>query len=375
MPPIRRSAPVRASVRLAVALAAALGLPAVAGAQTVAKYGAEFLAGGVGARALGMGGAYVARANDVTAGYWNVAGLSGLTYPEAAYMHAERFDGIVAFDYGAVAYPLDARSTVGVSFFRSGVDDIANTLSAFNGGVPNPDAVTYFSAADYAFFLSYARRLREGLSAGVTGKIIRRSIGDFASAWGYSVDVGAQLRLGRVRVGANLQDATGMFQSWSVNQEQFATFQEEFGQDAPQGGTELVLPVARLGAGYDLPLTEDVGLGLGLDVDLAFDGQQAYALNAGDVSFQPRAGGELTYKGVVALRAGISNVTSSDRFGTQAVPTVGAGLTLPSLQVDYGFGDFGGLPSELGPSHRVSLTLTLNRPRYAREGMAEGSAR
>ena len=73
-------------------------VPAAPAAQTVVQYGAEFLAGGVGARALGMGGAYVARANDVTAGYWNVAGLDGLHYPEAAYMHAERFAGIVAFD-------------------------------------------------------------------------------------------------------------------------------------------------------------------------------------------------------------------------------------------------------------------------------------
>ncbi len=362
-----------ARVLLAAFLLAVLpaGVPQ-AGAQTVTKYGAEFLAGGVGARALGMGGAYVARAGDVTAGYWNVAGLHALTYPEAAYMHAERFDGAVAFDYGAVAFPLNARSTVGVSFFRSGVDDIANTLAAINPdtGLPRPNPeeyITYFSAVDYAFFLSYARRLTDNVSAGVTGKIIRRSIGDFASAWGYSMDVGAQVRLGRLSLGANLQDATGMFQSWSVNSELFGDFEATFGDTAPQGGTELVLPVARLGTAYDLALTEHVGRGLGLDVDLAFDGQQAYALNTGDVSFQPRVGGELTYRDVVALRAGLSNVTTSEAYGTTVTPTVGAGLMLPQLAVDYGFGDFGGLASELGYSHRVSLKLTLNRPHYARD--------
>ncbi|MEL7361996.1 MAG: hypothetical protein AAFN13_07980 [Bacteroidota bacterium] len=44
-----------------VCLTLALGLlglsPDATRAQTVVKYGAEFLAGGVGARALGMGGA------------------------------------------------------------------------------------------------------------------------------------------------------------------------------------------------------------------------------------------------------------------------------------------------------------------------------
>ncbi|NNF58701.1 MAG: PorV/PorQ family protein, partial [Rhodothermaceae bacterium] len=246
-----RSAP--GSLVLRIAFLLAFLVAPVASAQTVVKYGADFLAGGVGARALGMGGAYVAQANDVTAGYWNVAGLDALQYPEAAYMHAERFNGIVSFDYAGLAFPLNNRSTVGISFFRSGVDDIANTLAAFNPntGLPRPNPenfVTFFSAADYAFFLSYARRLNENLSVGVTGKIIRRSIGDFASAWGYSMDVGAQYQVGRVRLGVNLQDATSMVQSWSVNQESFADFEATFGETAPQGGAELVLPVARLGA-------------------------------------------------------------------------------------------------------------------------------
>jgi hypothetical protein len=318
-----------------------------------------------------MGGAYVARANDVTAGYWNVAGLDGLHYPEAAYMHAERFAGIVAFDYAAVAFPISHRSTVGVSFFRSGVDDIANTLAALNPdtGLPREnteDYVTYFSAADYAFFLSYARRLREGLSAGVTGKIIRRRIGPFASAWGYSFDVGAKMRVGRFTVGANLQDATAMLQAWSVDEAAFAGFDSTYGIEAPRGGTELVMPVARLGAATDLFLTEDISVGVGVDLDVAFE-NQAYTPSIGDVSLRPRVGTELSYRGVVALRAGISDVIVSERFGTQITPTVGAGLNMGALSLDYGFGDFGGLQSELGLSHRVSLRYTLQRERFARE--------
>lgn len=352
------------------ALSSALG-SYQASAQDVVKYGADFLAGGVGARALGMGGAFVGHANDVTSGYWNAAGLQALNYPEAAYMHAERFGGIVSFDYGAAAFPLTARSTVGISFFRSGVDNIANTLAAFNPdtGLPRPNPenfITFFSAADYAFYVSYARRLRENLSVGVTGKVIRRSIGDFANAWGYSFDVGAQYKIGRVQLGLNLQDATSMIQSWSVNQGQFAEFEETFGETAPQGGTEMVLPVARFGAATSIPFTDDIGFTLGMDLDFAFDGQQAYAFNTGDISFHPRIGGEVTYKGLVALRGGISNVTTSDRYGTQLTPTIGAGLNISQVSVDYGFGDFGGLQSELGYSHRVSVKLTLAQPRFQR---------
>jgi len=345
--------------------------PMAPAAQSVVQYGAEFLAGGVGARALGMGGAYVARASDVTAGYWNVAGLDAIRYPEAAYMHAERFAGIVAFDYAAVAFPISHRSTVGVSFFRSGVDDIANTLAALNPdtGLPREnveDHITYFSAADYALFLSYARRLREGFSAGVTGKIIRRRIGPFASAWGYSFDVGAKMRVGRFTVGANLQDATAMLQAWSVDASAFAGFDSTYGIEAPRGGTEIVMPVARLGAATDLVLTDDVTVGLGADLDVAFEGG-AYTLGAGGLSLRPRIGTEVSYRGVVALRAGISDVTVSDRFGTQITPTVGAGLNMGALSLDYGFGDFGGLQSDLGYSHRVSLRYSLQREQWVRE--------
>jgi len=339
---------------------------APAEAQRVAKYGADFLAGGVGARALGMGGAHVALASDVTAGYWNPSGLQGTRYAQVAYMHAERFGGIVQFDYGAAAAPLTARSTLGVSFFRSGVDDIPNTLDAWENGQPRPDRVTLFSAADYALFVSYARELRSDLRAGASVKLVRRTIGDFASAWGYSVDVGAQFQRGPYALGANLQDVTGMLQSWSLNREALAGL-EAFGEEVPEGGAEIVLPVARLGAGIVAwPVRRDLALNAGLDLDLAFDGQRSYAFNAGEVSFHPRVGAELVYREAVALRVGISDVTSSERFGTQLTPTAGAGLALGPLAVDYSFGDFGGIRQELGYSHRVSLTYALRHERFAR---------
>ncbi len=348
-------------------------------AQRVAKYGADFLAGGVGARALGMGGAQVALARDVNAGYWNPAGLSQLAYPEVAYMHAERFAGIVTFDYGSVAFPITGRSSVGLSFFRSGVNDIKNTLNAWDVERDQPKAraetyFTSFSAADYAFFLSYARALGERFALGVTGKIIRRTIGDFADAWGYSFDVGLQYRTPRFVLGLNVQDASTMLQSWSINRSAFQiddvnpetgqpfTFEEVFEQELPAGGSYLVLPVARLGSGVILPAGTGNTFTVGFDLDLAFDGQQANVFNAGNLSFHPRLGTEFNLKNVVALRAGINRVTSSDRYGLDLTPSVGAGLRLKQVAVDYGFGDFGGLSSELGYSHRISVQVSLERP-------------
>lgn len=346
-------------------------------AQEVVKYGADFLASGVGARALGMGGAYVAHADDVTAGYWNVAGLDALAVPEGAFMHAERFDGIVSFDYAAVAWPLTERSTVGVSFVRSAVDNIANTLDALDPatGLPRPDAadfVEYFSAADNALFLSYARGVNEALSLGATAKVVRRGIGEFASAWGYSVDLGAQVQLGRVRLGLNLQDVSTMVQTWSVDAAKFDQVSEE---SRPVGLTEIVLPVARLGASTVLSLSDDFGLTLAGDLDLGFDGQSANVVDAAGVSFRPRIGSEVSYRDVLALRAGLSELTQNDLYGTQMTPSVGVGFALGPVNLDYGFGDFGGLASELGYAHRISVGYRLTSGGFARPTSDEPIAR
>lgn len=340
-----------------------------ASAQRVAKYGADFLAGGVGARALAMGGAHVGLASDVHAVYWNPAGLQSSPSAEVAYMHAERFAGVVSFDYAAVSWPLSSRSTVAVAYFRSGVNDIKNTLDAWDPerDQPRPDPeqyITTFSAADQAFFFGYSRAVTDGLDAGVTAKIIRRSIGAFASAWGYSFDIGVRLRRGPLQLGAVLQDATTMLQSWSVDGERLAPIRDVFGDELPQGGTELVLPVLRLGGAYELAAPGG-RVTLALDTDLAFDGQSANVIDLGDgaVSLHPRVGAEYVFRDVVSLRAGIARVLATERDGLDLTPAVGTGLAVGRLAVDYGFGDFSGLVSELGYSHRVSVRFDLNRSR------------
>jgi hypothetical protein len=359
------------SCAASLVLAGVLVLAGSAAGQTVAKYGASFLERGVGARQLAMGGAAVALTQDVTSGFWNVAGLAATQYPEIAYMHEERFAGIVSFDYGSVAFPITAKSTFGISFFRSGVDDIPNTLSACDPvrdhPLPRPENfITYFSAADYAFFVSYARSVSEKTSFGVTGKIIRRSIGDFASAWGYSFDIGGQFRAGKFLLGANLQDISTMLLNWSTDQANLQPLADTFGDTVPTGASELVLPVVRLGSGVQLPLGESVGFNLGFDTDVRFDGLRSYAVNAGDVSFHPRLGGEFTIRDVVAIRAGVADLTHSEALGLQFSPTVGAGLNIKQVALDYGFGNFAGAANELGYSHRLSFILTLEQPSLKR---------
>jgi hypothetical protein len=108
---------------------------------------------------------------------------------------------------------------------------------------------------------------------------------------------------------------------------------------------------------------------LAADLDVAFDGQQAFVPNIGDVSFHPRIGGEFSYKGVAALRAGINRVQYGDDIGLDVTPSVGAGLTLNQFSIDFSFGDFAGLAAQdLGYTYRISAQLRLEQPGLKRGG-------
>src|ERR1041385_8369557 len=95
--------------------------------QAAPKYSNEFLAIGVGARALAMSDANVANVDDVTSGYWNPSGLLGIkSNAQVGLMHAEYFASIAKYDYAAMAGRIDSVSSFGISFVRFAVDDIPN---------------------------------------------------------------------------------------------------------------------------------------------------------------------------------------------------------------------------------------------------------
>lgn len=347
----------RLSRFLLVLLLVLAGADAAQG-QRVAKYGADFLAGGVGARALGMGGAFISVADDVYAGFWNPAGLPDVPSREVSYMHAERFSGIVSFDYAGFAVPFSERSVLGVTLIRSGVNDIKNTLDAWDAErdqpIPDPEsAITTFSAADYALFVAYGKRVSESLSFGVTSKIIRRNIGDFATAWGYSMDVGIRYTTPSWHFGATVQDITTMLQSWSVDSGRLANIRDVFGDDLPEGGTELVLPVVRLGASRLMDVRPGT-LRLAFDTDLSFDGAAANNISLGSMAVHPRIGAELIVAERLAFRAGFNRIQHVEGEGLDLTPSLGTGFRWGRAALDYGFGDFAGLVSDLGYSHRIS---------------------
>lgn len=344
--------------------------PLLSSAQSAqATYGNDFLSTGSGARALGMGSAHVGLVNDVTAAFWNVAGLAEVQAPQLMYMHSERFSGIVGYDYGAGALPLKSgKGVISVSFFRQGVDNIANTLNAWDRERDQPkgnaeDYITRFSAADMAIFFSFAKQRTERLSVGASAKIIHHKLGPFAQAWGYSLDVGAKFKTDFAKIGVAVHDITTMQKMWDVDQSAFGDYEAQFdslGATLPTGQNEYVLPSVKIGASKLFPIGDDFTVSAATDVDLLFENRRAYYLNVGRMSIEPHVGGEVSYKELIAFRAGVTDFITDPVSGFMVSPTLGMGLKLSSFVLDYGFASFAGASSDLGFTHRISLRFDFN---------------
>lgn len=337
------------------------------------KYSNEFLSIGVGAGPLGMSNSVVAGVDDVTAGYWNPAGLTDVNdFIQIGAMHAEYFAGIAKYDYLGFAKPLDAQSTLGFTFIRFGVDDIPNTTQLIDAsGNINYDNITTFSAGDYGFLFSYARKMPiEGLSLGGNFKIVYRHVGDFARSWGFGLDAGVNYKLGdHWRFGAIVRDATSTFNAWSFNlsDQMIETFLLT-DNEIPQNGLELTLPKFILGAQFKQKIVKEFYAASEINVDLNTDGRRNVLIRTSPVSIDPHMGIEIGYGKWVALRAGIGNMqwiknpdlTESLTFQ----PNVGIGVGFKGVKIDYAFTDIGDASVALY-SHVFSLRFSLSDPKLS----------
>ncbi|MBL7980532.1 MAG: PorV/PorQ family protein [Flavobacteriales bacterium] len=318
-------------------------------AQDAPKYSNEFLAIGVGARALGMGSAYTAVVNDVTSGYWNPAGLLGVRSDlQVGAMHSEYFAGIAKYDYIGLAKPIDSLSSIGFTFVRFGIDNIPNTIDLIDpSGNIDYDRITSFSSADHAFIISYARKLSvPGLQLGGNAKVIYRKVGSFATAWGFGLDAGATYQRDRWRFSAVARDITGTFNAWNytLDQRTIDVFQQT-GNDIPVNSVEVTLPRLMLGAARQFKFGQKVELIAALDLENTFDGRRNTLIQSDFVSIDPRLGVELGYAGIVYVRTGIANmqyVTDiSDKRSLTVQPNIGLGLKIKSVSLDYALTDIG----------------------------------
>jgi len=185
------------------------------------KYAATFMDIGVGARGLGLGGAYISLTNGVYAFHWNPAGLALLQRPQLAFMYASQFgslvDPLAQYNHFGGAIPLPGHTTFAVNWIRlaSGQIPLYPELAGDNLGqrLRNPELRPdgrpsgYFSDNENAYYFTFARLTRIDVDAGygllefpveipiaVNLKLIQQNLYQ-ESASGFGIDVGAMLRV------------------------------------------------------------------------------------------------------------------------------------------------------------------------------------
>jgi hypothetical protein len=345
-------------------------------------YSNEFLNIGAGARGMAMASAQVATVSDATAGYWNPAALANIRDPQLSLMHAEYYAGIGKYDFAALALPLkDSKRTLGLTLLRFAVDDIPNTIFLVQpDGSVNFSNITTFSSQDMAFIVSLAQQSKmwgdKKVNFGVNAKIIYRTAGGFATAWGFGFDAATQIEGKNWKLGIVGKDITTTFNAWSFSLDEAIreVFYETENQ-IPGKSIELTAPQLLIGGSYNFRLSKKMNLMVEGDLDVTFDGKRNEVVSTNPVSIDPRLGLELSFKDIFFVRAGVNNfqqvLDDRDTLNNRKIwiyqPGVGAGFKVGDVQIDYAFVNLANQSYPLY-THVFSLRVDLRRKGQQKKG-------
>ncbi|MBD3179929.1 MAG: hypothetical protein GF417_10180 [Candidatus Latescibacteria bacterium] len=179
-----------------LSLAIMAGAGAARAGSGEAGSGGEFLRYGAGARAMAMGGAYTALADDATAVFWNPAGLAQLSRPSLQFMQTElHLDSRLL--YGAAGYPCygfpDRESKLafglGLLGFRMEGFEPYSADDRFLGGSFDDSQMALSASAAYDRISHLGR-----LAAGVNLIAFNHELNGY-SDWGAGADFGIMAQL------------------------------------------------------------------------------------------------------------------------------------------------------------------------------------
>ncbi len=311
----------------------------VSNVSKVGTTAGTFLEIPVGARALAMGDAIVASAEDASALYWNPAGIARIQTNQAFIQHTSWLAG-TGFDYAGIVFPLGEFGSVGASVtsFNSGQMEVTNIDFPDGNGL-------YFSVNDVAIGIAYARALTDRFSIGVNAKYIQESIwNEQASA--FAVDIGTLVTtdfLNGLRIGASIYNFGTNMQMAGPDLRQFHPI------DPTKLGSNQNIPEDIETNSWPLPL--NFQFGLATDIINSGDNKLTLAVDAlhpSDNYESLNVGGEYSFKKFIYFRAGYQSLFLKDHEGG-ASAGVGLRYEIPysslSIAVDYAYNDYGRLNS------------------------------
>ncbi len=314
------------------------------------EYAADFLSIGVGSRAMAMGSAFVAMADDPSMAYWNPAGMTPQQRIRLQLEHVPMFSNLAQYNSAHAVLALSQNMAFAIGWIRLGVDEIPR-YGALQGSRyerltqgryrSTGEAEGYFGDQENAVMISFCRSvmfdlhigdaftplvLPVQLSFGVTGKYIHHKL-DEATGTGQGLDAGVLARF------VSNQVVQGEPVRWlGVGLSARNLSNTNVVWDTPSQHKDVADRALRLGAAasYHAPA-------LAARVTLTFDQE----LDDGRDAF---AGAEIRFFERLGLRGGYAH----DHM------TAGAGLRLFSLSLDYAF-----VAGDLANTHRISAAFGL----------------
>lgn len=294
---------------------------------------AQVLKMNVGPRAIGMGGAFTATADDITAIYWNPGGLSSVESNEVIFNHNNLYLDI-NYDFAAVAANISGLGTIGAFVSVLSMDEMQVRT------IEKPEGTgEMFDAGTLVVGLSYARNLTDNFSIGFNAKYINESIYNM-NAMGFAIDVGTLYKipvLNELRLAASISN--------------FGTKMKLTGRDvmvitnSGAGGGNLINSDLEVDA-FELPLL--FRFGIAADVLKSESTRLTAAVDAihpNDHSESVNSGLEFGWNETFFVRAGYNAMF--EQYSEKGL-TLGAGINyritgLLRFKFDYAYQDFGKL--------------------------------
>ncbi|MDP2363491.1 MAG: PorV/PorQ family protein [Ignavibacteria bacterium] len=287
----------------------------------------------VGPRAIGMGGAFTAVSDDITALYWNPGGTANIVSNEAFFNHTSLYADI-RHDFAAYATNLSGLGTVGAFVSVLSMDEMQVRT------IENPEGTgEFFDYNTLVLGLNYSRFLTENFSIGFNVKYISENLWHM-NATGLAVDIGTLYKIpvmNELRIAASISN--------------FGTKMQLSGRDATiifqsgAGGSNYINSNIELDK-FDLPLL--FRFGLSADVIKEETSRLTAAIDAihpNDHTEYINTGVEYAWNEIIHLRAGYNSLFEKD---SEKGLTLGFGLyyrivDLIKVKLDYAYQDFGRL--------------------------------
>lgn len=289
--------------KISLALLIVMGSFLISTSSIYASDAGAFLRIGAGARALGMGGAFTAVADDATAAYWNPAGLTQIEKQEISSMYTNQFGLNISYSFLNYARVF-GENAFALNWIRLATDKIPKTGLDENG---RPIIIDYFKDEENAVLLSGARKMTELISLGGNIKGIFEKIEE-VNAFGFGLDLGMLFNLSKsLKAGLVIRNI----------------------------GTNLKWDT---GHSDTLPLTTTLGIAY-----KTFNDRVTLAVDMEKRKNRPlkfREGIEFWLSKNIAIRIGMNDKDF----------TAGAGLRMGQFGLDYAY-----MSHDLGNSHRISL--------------------